>query len=103
MQEKTAQYEKLNPDLKVDRILRGIQNDLRLKDLPVHMECFDNSNIQGSFPVSACVVFKNGKPAKREYRHFNIKTVEGPNDYASTKWYTGVIHVSKKKNYLSHS
>jgi excinuclease ABC subunit C len=83
MQEKTNQYEKLDPDLKVNRILTTIQSDLRLKDLPVHMECFDNSNIQGAFPVSACVVFKNGKPAKKDYRHFNIKTVEGPNDFAS--------------------
>ncbi len=83
MQEKTNQYEKLDPDLKVNRILTTIQKDLKLKDLPVHMECFDNSNIQGAFPVSACVVFKNGKPSKRDYRHFNIKTVEGPDDFAS--------------------
>lgn len=83
MQEKTNQYEKLDPDLKVNRILATIQTDLKLKDLPIHMECFDNSNIQGAFPVSACVVFKNGKPSKRDYRHFNIKTVEGPNDFAS--------------------
>ena len=83
MKEKTNQYEKLNPDLKKERLLTTIQKDLRLKDLPVHMECFDNSNFQGSFPVSACVVFKNGKPSKKEYRHFNIKTVEGPNDFAS--------------------
>lgn len=54
-----------------------------MKDLPVHIECFDNSNIQGHYPVAACVVFKNAKPAKKEYRHFNIKTVEGPNDFAS--------------------
>jgi excinuclease ABC subunit C len=60
-----------------------IKTDLRLKDLPVHMECFDNSNIQGAFPVSACVVFRNGKPSKKDYRHFNIKTVEGPDDFAS--------------------
>ncbi|MDC3406223.1 excinuclease ABC subunit UvrC [Bacteroidia bacterium] len=83
MKEKTNQYEKLNPDLKKERLLSTIQKDLRLKDLPVHMECFDNSNLQGSFPVSACVVFKNAKPNKKEYRHFNIKTVEGPNDFAS--------------------
>lgn len=83
MQEKTNQYEKLNPDLKVDRLLTTIQKDLRLKELPVHMECFDNSNIQGAFPVSACVVFRNGKPSKKDYRHFNIKTVEGPDDFAS--------------------
>lgn len=83
MQEKTNQYEKLDPDLRVDRLLNVIKTDLRLKDLPVHMECFDNSNIQGAFPVSACVVFKNGKPSKKDYRHFNIKTVEGPDDFAS--------------------
>lgn len=81
--EKTNQYEKLDPDLKVNRILTTIQNDLRLKELPLHMECFDNSNIQGAFPVSACVVFRNAKPSKRDYRHFNIKTVEGPDDFAS--------------------
>ena len=56
---------------------------LQLKELPVKIECFDNSNLQGSEPVAACVVFKNGKPAKKEYRHYNIKTVEGPNDFAS--------------------
>jgi excinuclease ABC subunit C len=83
MKEKTNQYEKLDPYLKVERLLKTIQKDLRLKELPYHMECFDNSNIQGAFPVSACVVFKNGKPSKRDYRHFNIKTVEGPNDFAS--------------------
>ena len=83
MSEKTKQYEKLDPDLKVERLLKTIKSDLRLTELPYHMECFDNSNIQGAFPVSACVVFKNGKPSKRDYRHFNIKTVEGPNDFAS--------------------
>lgn len=83
MQEKTNQYEKIDPDLRVERLLTIIKNDLRLKDLPIHMECFDNSNIQGAFPVSACVVFKNGKPSKKDYRHFNIKTVEGPDDFAS--------------------
>ena len=60
-----------------------MKKDLRLKTNPVHIECFDNSNIQGSSPVAACVVFINGRPAKKEYRHYNIKTVEGPNDYAS--------------------
>lgn len=81
--EKTEQYEKLDPSLKTDRILKTIQSDLKLKDLPIHMECFDNSNIQGAYPVSACVVFKNAKPSKREYVHFNIKSVVGPNDFAS--------------------
>ena len=65
------------------RILETMKEDLRLKELPVQIECFDNSNIQGHYPVAACVVFKNAKPAKKEYRHFNIKTVEGPNDFAS--------------------
>lgn len=65
------------------RVLETLQKDLRLKKLPVHIECFDNSNIQGAFPVAACVVFKNAKPAKRDYRHFNIKTVVGPDDFAS--------------------
>ncbi|MGD9555889.1 MAG: excinuclease ABC subunit C, partial [Mangrovibacterium sp.] len=61
----------------------SMKKDLRLKEVPVHIECFDNSNLQGTNPVAACVVFKNGKPAKSEYRHFNVKTVEGPNDFAS--------------------
>ena len=65
------------------RILETLQKDLRLKELPVHIECFDNSNIQGSDPVAACVVFKQARPAKKEYRHFNIKTVSGPDDFAS--------------------
>jgi excinuclease ABC subunit C len=65
------------------RLLETAKKDLRLDKLPVHIECFDNSNIQGHHPVAACVVFKNGKPSKRDYRHFNIKTVEGPNDFAS--------------------
>ncbi|WP_439182127.1 excinuclease ABC subunit UvrC [Carboxylicivirga taeanensis] len=66
-----------------ERILKVMQTDLRLKVLPRHIECFDNSNIQGTNPVAACVVFRNGKPYKKDYRHFNIKTVEGPNDFAS--------------------
>jgi excinuclease ABC subunit C len=60
-----------------------MKSDLRLTAEPVHIECFDNSNIQGSNPVAACVVFKDGKPSKKDYRHFNIKTVEGPDDFAS--------------------
>ena len=83
MLEKSNQYEKLNPHIKIDRLLSAIKNDLRLTELPYHMECFDNSNIQGAFPVSACVVFRDGKPSKKDYRHFNIKTVEGPDDFAS--------------------
>jgi len=80
---KLDQYEKLNPDIKTDRILHQLKEDLRLRDLPRHMECFDNSNIQGRYPVSALVVFKNAKPSKKDYRHFNVKTVEGPNDFAT--------------------
>ncbi|MBJ10941.1 MAG: excinuclease ABC subunit C [Flavobacteriales bacterium] len=65
------------------RLMEQMQSDLYLKAKPLHIECFDNSNIQGSNPVAACVVFKNGKPSKKEYRHFNIKTVSGPDDFAS--------------------
>ena len=64
-------------------VLVQLQKDLQLTATPLHIECFDNSNIQGTHPVAACVVFKNGKPSKKDYRHFNIKTVEGPNDFAS--------------------
>jgi excinuclease ABC subunit C len=66
-----------------ERILKTVQLDLRLKEIPVHIECFDNSNIQGSEPVAACVVFKNGKPARKEYRHYNIREVKGIDDFAS--------------------
>lgn len=72
--------EKRSPEI---RIMEKLREDLRLKERPIHIECFDNSNIQGTNPVASCVVFFNGKPARREYRHFNIKTVEGPNDFAS--------------------
>ncbi len=68
-----------------DRMLNTLKRDLRMSKLPVHIECFDNSNIQGSNPVSACVVFRNARPSKKEYRHYNIKTVTGPDDYASMK------------------
>jgi excinuclease ABC subunit C len=67
----------------VNRIMAQMKQDLRLHEEPRHLECFDNSNIQGSHPVSACVVFKNGKPSKKDYRHFNVKTVEGPDDFAT--------------------
>ncbi len=82
-QERQIAAEKLDPGLKVDRLLSVMQKDLRMNQLPRHIECFDNSNIQGTNPVSACVVFKNGKPSKNDYRHFNVKTVEGPNDFAT--------------------
>ncbi|MFN0291848.1 excinuclease ABC subunit UvrC [Pedobacter helvus] len=81
--EKLNQYEKLNPELKTDRLLTQMKNDLRLTQLPHHIECFDNSNFQGKYPVSAIVVFKDAKPSKKDYRHFNVKTVEGPNDFAT--------------------
>src|SRR6185436_18032581 len=68
---------------RVLRLMEKMQKDLRLKTLPRHIECFDNSNIQGSYPVAAMSVFRNGKPSKKEYRHYNIKTVEGPDDFAS--------------------
>ena len=68
-----------------ERILKSVQSDFRLKELPTHIECFDNSNMQGSEPVAACVVFKNGKPLKKEYRHYNIKEVKGIDDFASMK------------------
>ena len=82
-QEQFKQIKIVDPDRHVKRIMAQMKKDLRLKEDPVHIECFDNSNIQGSNPVAACVVFKNGKPSKKEYRHYNIKTVEGPNDFAS--------------------
>lgn len=66
-----------------ERILRTLKEDLQMEDIPLHIECFDNSNFQGTHPVSSCVVFRNAKPYKRDYRHFNVKTVQGPNDFAS--------------------
>jgi excinuclease ABC subunit C len=81
--EKMNQHEKLNPDLRSERILTQMQKDLRLTQQPRHIECFDNSNFQGKYPVSAIVVFKDAKPSKKDYRHFNVKTVEGPNDFAT--------------------
>ena len=81
--DKLKHAEKLNPEQRSTRILSRLKKDLNLHELPIHIECFDNSNIQGTNPVAACVVFKNAKPAKRDYRHFNIKTVEGPDDFAS--------------------
>jgi excinuclease ABC subunit C len=77
------QYEKLNPEVRTERLLTQMKKDLRLNQLPVHIECFDNSNFQGDYPVSAIVVFKNARPSKKDYRHFNVKTVQGPNDFAT--------------------
>lgn len=81
--DKQKQKDLVDPERHTKRILNQMMKDLRLNVLPEHIECFDNSNIQGTYPVSAMVVFKNAKPDKKEYRHFNIKTVEGPNDFAS--------------------
>lgn len=81
--ERFKQIKITDPDRHVKRIMAQMKTDLRLSEEPRHIECFDNSNIQGTHPVAACVVFKNGKPSKKEYRHFNIKTVEGPDDFAS--------------------
>ncbi len=77
--------ERHNPEEHTERLLQRIQSDFRLPELPRHIECFDNSNIQGTNPVASCVVFRNGKPYKSDYRHFNIKTVVGPDDFASMK------------------
>lgn len=81
--EQLKQVKIVDPDRHANRIMAQMKADLRLKEEPRHIECFDNSNIQGTNPVAACVVFKNGKPSKKDYRHFNIKTVEGPDDFAS--------------------
>ena len=91
MEHKFKSKSKVNQDH-----LEQIQKDLRLTSLPKHIECFDNSNIQGSNPVASCVVFINGRPAKSAYRHFNVKSVDGPDDYASMREivkrrYTGQI------------
>ncbi len=81
--EQLKQLQIVDPDRHANRIMAQMKKDLHLPAEPRHIECFDNSNIQGMNPVSACVVFKDGKPSKKDYRHFNIKTVEGPNDFAS--------------------
>ncbi|OUR98232.1 excinuclease ABC subunit C [Flavobacteriales bacterium 33_180_T64] len=81
--ERFKQVKIIDPDRHANRIMAQMKSDLRLSIEPRHIECFDNSNIQGTNPVAACVVFKDGKPSKKEYRHFNIKTVEGPDDFAS--------------------
>ncbi|MCP4884768.1 MAG: excinuclease ABC subunit UvrC [Flavobacteriales bacterium] len=93
-QERFKQIQIVDPDRHTKRIMAQMQKDLRLKEEPRHIECFDNSNTQGSHPVAACVVFKNGKADKKAYRHFNIKTVEGPDDYASME---EVVHRRYKR------
>ena len=77
--------ERTSPEQRTDRLMQRMKEDFRLSEFPRHIECFDNSNIQGTNPVASCVVFRNGKPSKRDYRHFNIKTVVGPDDFASMK------------------
>ena len=81
--ERFKQVRILDPNRHENRIMAQMKKDLRLNEEPRHIECFDNSNIQGTNPVAACVVFRNGKPSKKEYRKFNIKTVKGPDDFAS--------------------
>lgn len=93
--------EKHNPEQRVNQLLERIKSDFRLTELPRHIECFDNSNIQGTNPVASCVVFRDGKPAKNDYRHFNIKTVVGPDDFASmkevlTRRYTRLMEENKE-------
>ena len=83
MLEKQKQEALVDPEAATDRVLEQLKQDLRLTELPRHIECFDNSNTQGTDPVSACVVFKDAKPSKKDYRHFNIRTVQGPDDFAS--------------------
>jgi excinuclease ABC subunit C len=83
LQKKKQAMNQTGRQTSAERILRTLQMDLQMEAVPLHIECFDNSNIQGTNPVSSCVVFRNAKPAKRDYRHYNVKTVEGPNDFAS--------------------
>ncbi|MDE6235219.1 MAG: excinuclease ABC subunit UvrC [Muribaculaceae bacterium] len=85
MADKEKQIAALDPEKGVQRLMEQMKSDFRLSSFPRHIECFDNSNIQGTNPVASCVVFRDGKPARRDYRHFNIKTVEGPDDFASMK------------------
>ena len=93
-QERFKQIQIVDPDRHTNRIMKQMQKDLRLQKEPRHIECFDNSNIQGTNPVAACVVFKNGKPSKKDYRHFNIKTVVGVDDFASME---EVVHRRYKR------
>ncbi len=85
MADKEKEVEKFDPDRRVERLMEKMKSDFRLNVQPRHIECFDNSNIQGTNPVASCVVFRDGKPSRKDYRHFNIKTVEGPDDFASMK------------------
>ena len=82
-QKKKDEVTRLNKKSPSERILSTLKSDLQMEEMPFHIECFDNSNIQGTNPVASCVVFKNAKPSKKDYRHFHIKTVVGPDDFAS--------------------
>lgn len=92
--EKEKQQELVDPDRHTNRIMARMKKDLRMKEEPRHIECFDNSNTQGDYPVAAMVCFKDGKPSKKDYRHFNIRTVKGPNDFASME---EVVHRRYKR------
>ena len=92
--ERFKQMKIVNPERHFKRLMNQLKTDLHLKEEPTHIECFDNSNIQGTNPTAACVVFRNGKPFKKDYRHFKIKTVEGPDDYASME---EVVHRRYKR------
>ncbi|MCF8246395.1 MAG: excinuclease ABC subunit UvrC [Saprospiraceae bacterium] len=83
LQKKKEEASQTGKQTSAERILKTLQSDLQLADVPLHIECFDNSNMQGSYPVSSCVVFRNAKPSKSDYRHYNVKTVVGPNDFAT--------------------
>jgi excinuclease ABC subunit C len=83
LQKKKDLLNKVKRQSPAERILKQLQKDLNMADVPLHIDCFDNSNIQGTHPVSSCVVFKNARPSKKDYRHFHVKTVTGPNDFAS--------------------
>jgi excinuclease ABC subunit C len=83
IKDKQKQIELIDPERHTKRVLETLKKDLRLPELPRHIECFDNSNFQGAYPVSAMVCFKDAKPSKQDYRHYNVKTVEGPNDFAT--------------------
>ena len=89
LQKRRQEINNIKKQTSAERILRTMQQDLQMDDLPMHIECFDNSNIQGTHPVASCVVFKNAKPSKKDYRHYNIKTVIGPNDFASMEEVVG--------------
>ncbi len=83
LQKRREEINQTGKQMAFERILKTLQSDLQMAEVPFHIECFDNSNIHGTNPVSSCVVFRNAKPAKRDYRHYNVKTVEGPNDFAT--------------------